>query len=104
MRRIALLAIAVALILGIATPSMAVRPGREWDDPSRMSERGSGASGDDDLPSKDVSVPLGNPRPAGQRLESRGDAPQPKAMVLIRSFAIRLGWFRVVGQRTRVQP
>lgn len=56
MRRIAFLAITVALILGVASPSMAVRPAREWDDPSRAGERGTGASGDDDVPSKEQQV------------------------------------------------
>jgi len=56
MRRIVFLAIAAALILGVASPSFAVRPIREWDDPSRSTERGTGASGDDDVPSKEQQV------------------------------------------------
>jgi hypothetical protein len=104
MRRIVFLAIAAALILGVASPSFAVRPIREWDDPSRSTERGTGASGDDDLPSKDVtSVPTGNPTPARQSLESRLIIHQPKTLGFIKSFAIRIGWGRVLGQRTRVQ-
>ena len=104
MRRIVFLAIAVALILGVASPSMAVRPVREWDDSSRAGERGTGASGDDDLPSKEViAVPTGNPTPAVQALESRLIMRQPKTLAFIKSFATRLGWVRVLGQRTRVQ-
>ena len=56
MRRVAFLAIAVAFILGVASPSLAVRPPSAWDDPSRASERGTGASGDDDVPSKEQQV------------------------------------------------
>ena len=104
MRRIVFLVIAVALILGVASPSLAVRPTQEWDDPSRAVERGTGASGDDDLPSKDVrSVPVQNLTPAVQARESRLIVQQPKTLGFIKLFVNRLGWVRVLGQRTRVQ-
>lgn len=51
MRRLAFLVISLALILGVASPMHATPRNQVWTPPG-SNERDSGASGDDDLPSK----------------------------------------------------
>jgi len=53
MKRLAFLVVALALVLGLSSPVWANPRSHEFADNPRGGERDSGASGDDDVPSKE---------------------------------------------------